>query len=105
MTMHSGRRLVALICFLLLFAGLGGTVRAQAIHEGKVTGTVASVDGAGIPGATVEISSPALMGGRRSATTSARGTYVLLNLPPGRYTVGASMSGFKNIQRENIEVT
>src|SRR5260221_2339941 len=105
MTMHSGRRLVALICLLLLFAGLGGTVRAQAIHEGKVTGTVASVDGAGIPGATVEISSPALMGGRRSATTSARGTYVLLNLPPGRYTVGASMSGFKNIQRENIEVT
>jgi hypothetical protein len=57
-----------------------------------------------IPGASVEISSPALLGGAKSATTSATGTYVFLNLPAGRYTVTASLSGFKTVVRENVEV-
>ena len=106
MTMHSTRRLVALMCCLLLFVGLGATARAQGIYQGKITGTVASPDGALLPGATVEISSPAMMAGKRSATTtSARGTYVFLNLPVGRYTVTASMTGFKTIVRENIDVS
>ena len=42
-----------------------------------------------MPGATVEVASPALMGGTKSAITSATGTYVFLNLPIGRYTVTA----------------
>jgi hypothetical protein len=92
-------------CFSLLFA-IGATpLRAQAVHEGKLTGTVSSEDHAVMPGATVEISSPAQMGGTKSATTSANGTYVFLNLMPGRYTVTASMSGFKTVVRNNIEVS
>ena len=87
---------------LLLCANL---VRAQAIHEGKLTGTVAGEDRAVIPGATVEISSPALLGGPRSGTTSDSGTYLFLNLPIGRYTVTASLSGFKTMVRENIDVS
>ena len=62
MKMHSTRKLVALICFLLLFVGLGVTARAQGIYQGKITGTVASPDGALLPGATVEVSSPGLLG-------------------------------------------
>ena len=58
-----------------------------------------------IPGATVEISSPALMPGTRSAVTSENGTYLFLNLPIGRYTVKASLSGFKTMVRENIDVS
>jgi outer membrane receptor protein involved in Fe transport len=105
MTMHLRTRLIAVTCFVLLLVGLGAAARAQGIYEGKVTGTVASPDGAVLPGATVEISSPALMAGKRSATTSAKGTYVFLNLPVGKYTVTASMTGFKTIVRENIEVS
>ena len=105
MTMHSTRRLVALTCFLLLFVGLGVTARAQGIYQGKITGAVASPDGALLPGATVEISSPGMVGGKRSATTSAKGTYVFLNLPVGKYTIVASMPGFKTIVRENIDVS
>jgi hypothetical protein len=37
--------------------------------------------------------------------TSAKGTYVFLSLPVGKYTVTASLPGFKTIVRENIEVS
>jgi hypothetical protein len=104
--MHSGRRLFAVACCSLFFLGVCTTgVRAQAIHEGKLTGTVAGEDQTVMPGATVEISSPALLGGTKAATTSATGTYVFLNLPMGRYTVHASLSGFKTIVREGIEIS
>lgn len=106
MTMHIGKTLVAVPCLSFLFLGVCATAtRAQAVHEGKVTGTIAGEDRAVLPGATVEISSPAQLGGTKSVTTSANGTYVFLNLPPGRYTVTASMSNFKTVVRENIEVS
>ncbi len=106
MRMPTGRMVVAVTCFSVLALGVcTAAARAQAIHEGKLTGTVTSEDRAVMPGATVEIASPAQMGGTRSVTTSADGTYVFLNLPPGRYTVTASMSGFKTVLRENIEIS
>ena len=103
---HRSRRLLAVACCSLLYLGVCATaVRAQAIHEGKLTGTVAQEDGAVIPGATVEIVGAALLGGPQSSTTSENGTYMFMNLPIGRYTVTASLSGFKTIVRENIEVS
>jgi hypothetical protein len=104
--MQSVHRVGAVACCsfvcLLLSANL---VRAQAIHEGKLGGTVAGADRAVIPGATVEISSPALLGGPRSGVTSDSGTFLFLNLPIGRYTVKASLQGFKTMVRENIDVS
>ena len=100
-----GRTLTVLACASLVSLGACVTpVFAQAIHEGKLTGTVAGSDAAVLPGATVEISSPSLMR-TRSAATSGTGTYVFLNLPIGRYTVTASLAGFKTIVRENIDVS
>jgi len=105
MRMRSRRKLVTLTCRALFYLILCATsVRAQAIHEGKLTGTVAGEDSAVLPGATVEISSPALLGGSRSTTTTGNGTYLFLNLPVGRYSVTASLTGFKTIKRENIEI-
>ncbi len=104
--MQPGRKLFAVACCLLLFTGVCVTaVQAQAIHEGKLTGTVAGEDQMVMPGATVEISSPAMMGGTRTTVTSATGTYVFLNLPVGRYRVSASLTGFKTIVREDIEIS
>ena len=80
-------------------------VRAQSILEGKVTGTVKSEDGAALPGATVEIAGPSLIAGARSTTTSARGTYVFLNLPVGKYHITVSRDAFKTIVQENIDVS
>ncbi|HEY7925460.1 MAG TPA: TonB-dependent receptor [Vicinamibacteria bacterium] len=104
--MQSGKAFATALCLCLLFVGVSvGPVRAQAILEGKVTGTVTSEDGAPLPGATLEISSPALLAGTRSATTSARGTYVFLNLPPGKYRLTASHDAFKTVIQENVDVS
>jgi hypothetical protein len=91
------------ISLLLVGAGARRSY-AQAINEGKITGTVHSEDGLALPGATVEISSPALLRGKQTATTSARGSYVFLNVPVGKYRLTATMSGFKTVARENIDV-
>jgi len=56
--------------------------RAQSILEGKITGTISDDKGEPLPGVTVEITSPILMG-KRSTTTSAKGTYVFLKLSIG----------------------
>ena len=94
------------MCISILLVGVGvRSVRAQAILEGKATGTVTSEDGAPLPGATVEISSPSLLGGKRSTTTSASGTYVFLNLPVGTYSITASRDAFKTVVRENVDVS
>jgi hypothetical protein len=79
-------------------------VHAQSMQEGKLTGTVFSEDKLALPGATVEISSPALITATRTTTSSAKGSYVFLNLPPGRYKLTASMSGFKTVSRDSIDV-
>ena len=93
------------MCVSVLFVGVGvGSVRAQAILDGKATGTVMSEDGVPLPGATVEISSPSLLG-KRSTTTSARGTYVFLNLPGGTYSITASRDAFKTVVHENVVVS
>jgi hypothetical protein len=81
-----------------------GSGRAQAIHDGKITGTVVSEDGVTLPGATLEISSPALLAGTQATTTSARGAYVFLNLPPGKYRITASRDGFKKVTHDNLGV-
>lgn len=99
------RRALTATCLAFLLVGVTVTSGyAQAVHDGKVTGTVLSEDAVALPGATVEIASPALVGGKRSTTTSSRGTYVFLNLPLGVYTVTASRDAFKSVVRENISV-
>ena len=106
MTIHAGRKFVALPCLSILLAVLcARPVLAQAIHEGKLTGHVSGEDGSTLPGTTVEVSSPQLLGGKRSTTTSADGAYLFLNLPAGRYEVTLSLAGFKTIVRQNIEVS
>ena len=86
------------LCLAVVFVGVA---RAQSVMEGKVTGTVTDDKGEPLPGATVEISGPAIMG-KRAAITSARGTYVFLNVPPGKLTLTAVMPSFKKFLQENI---
>jgi outer membrane receptor protein involved in Fe transport len=43
--------------------------------------------------------------GKRSAVTSAKGTYVFMSVPIGHYKVTASMPNFKTVVEDNIEVT
>src|SRR5262245_52130100 len=106
MAMQLGTKsMAATFCSFLLVGVSARSIYAQAIHEGKVTGTVMSEDSSLLPGATVEIAGPALLGGKRSTTTSTRGSYVFLNLPVGKYTITASRDAFRTVTPENVEVS
>jgi Carboxypeptidase regulatory-like domain len=86
------------LCLVLPSVSL---VRAQSVMEGKLTGSVADDRGETLPGATIEITGPAIMG-KRSAMSSAKGSFVFLNVPPGTLRLTASLPGFKTYVQENI---
>jgi outer membrane receptor for ferrienterochelin and colicin len=92
--MRSNRTwLVALVLPLLM-----ATVLVAQMPTSTILGRVIN-EGQGLPGVTVTAKSPALQG-VRTAVTSTNGDFVFPNLPPGRYTVSFTMSGFQTVTRE-----
>ncbi|MEZ5314566.1 MAG: TonB-dependent receptor [Thermoanaerobaculia bacterium] len=90
---------LALITALLL----SSMAAAQGIPTARLSGRVMDADGAGIPGVTVEASSPALQG-VRSTQTDLNGDYVILSLPSGDYTLRYTMDGFE-VQTRNEKLS
>lgn len=80
-------------------------LRAQSILDGKLTGTISEASGEPLPGVSVEITSPALISGKRVTVTSGKGTYVFLNLPVGVYKITASLAGFKTTVQEKVGIS
>ena len=54
---------------------------------GSMAGVVRDTSGAALPGATVEVASPALIEKVRSTVTDEQGRYNVVDLRPGIYTV------------------
>ena len=82
-----------------------GTLNAQSIQTGKLTGMITDEGGEAIPGVQVEITSEALISGKRLTTTSESGSYVFLNLPVGTYRVTASAPSFSRMVREDVNLS
>src|SRR4051794_27880227 len=79
--------LAALVCLLVV-----GSVAAQDITRGSITGVVRDPSGGVVPGAKVTLSGPF---GARSTTTGAGGEYSFPNLMPSPgYTLSVEQSGF-----------
>jgi hypothetical protein len=95
------RSVLCLVLVLFLFAPLAFT---QSKETGAIVGTITDEEGTPLPGATVTISGPSLMG-TRSFVTSADGEYRFPALPPGLYAVKAELQGFATMVRENIRLT
>ena len=70
---------------------------SQAVHTGTVTGTVMLPDGTASPGAAVVLEGPALVSGRWSTISDDQGKIVFLRVPPGTYTVTASLSSSRKL--------
>lgn len=78
-----------LVRYGLLIAVAAGTVSAQ--NVGKIAGRVTEAEtGDPLPGANVVIE-----GTRLGAATDANGEYYILNIPPGRYDLRATMMGYQ----------
>jgi hypothetical protein len=87
---------------VLLVFGTVSVASAQGV--GAITGSVTDSSGAVLPGVTVSLLNPGLIGGTQTTTTDERGGYLFVRLVPGRYNVRADLSGFRPVVQENIVV-
>src|SRR5690349_14002915 len=90
-------------CFVFLTLVL--TPMIASAQTSTITGVVKDASGGVLPGVTVEASSPALIEKSRSTVTSGAGTYSILSLRPGTYTVKFELPGFTTVVREGVVLT
>jgi outer membrane receptor protein involved in Fe transport len=98
--MHLQKFRVALMLALVLIVAAGAF--AQNAETGSITGTVAQGT-TPLPGVTVEVKSASLQG-TRSEVTDAKGGFRFSLLPPGDYTMTATLSGFNTVTQKAIHV-
>src|SRR3954467_7768610 len=85
---------MALLIPTFVFAQAGGST---------LSGRVSDSSGGAVPGVTVTATNTQT-GFQRNAVTESDGTYRLLAVPPGTYTVTAELSGFATVTTQNVQV-
>ena len=94
-------RLLRITYVFALIMLLPGMVYAQA----SIAGVVRDSSGGVLPGVTVEAASPVLIEKVRTVVTDDSGSFRIVNLRPGAYTVTFTLPGFSTIKREGIELS
>jgi hypothetical protein len=98
--MRLGTRTVVGVAIVALL--LAAPAAAQEFR-GRINGVVKDNTGAVLPGVTVTATSPALIQ-PQVVVTDQDGTYRLIALPAGVYTLTFELAGFKTLKREGIRV-
>ena len=94
---------VKVFAITLLYLTLAVATSAQDI-VGAIEGTATDTSGAALPGVTVTITSPSLIGGPKATATDEAGRYRFPLLPPGTYDLRAELSGFSTLLRRGLEL-
>ena len=94
----AGLGLIAFVAVLLVAPA------AWAQATGGISGQVTDTTGGALPGVTVEVSSPALIGGTQVAFTDGEGRYLATNLPAGAYAVNYTLPGFSTVVRDGLDI-
>jgi Carboxypeptidase regulatory-like domain len=97
-------RTATTIATTVLVSGLLLPAAARA-QGSAIAGIVRDSTGSVLPGVTVEASSPALIERVRTAVADNQGVYRIVDLRPGTYAVAFTLTGFKTVRREGIELT
>ena len=71
---------------------------------GTIAGTVKDASGAVIPGVSVTLSNPGVIGGNQQVITNEQGRYQFTRLVPGTYGVKAELTGFRPAALDNLNV-
>ena len=104
MFLRSGARSVLGSMGILGIAATLAAVPARAqTPTGEISGVVVDPSGSAVPGVTITLTSAATNAVREVQTNSA-GLYVIPAIPPGRYVLKAQISGFRAIERRDIDV-
>jgi hypothetical protein len=80
-------------------------VSTAAHAQATLSGLVRDTSGAVLPGVNVEASSPVLIEKTRSTVTDSEGRYTIPDLRPGAYTLTFTLSGFKTVVRQGLELS
>jgi len=93
--------IIASLCVMIL---LPAAAEAQVSRTGTVTGTVTDPDGAPLPGVTLTLASDVLVTGTLVQVSNANGVFRFPSLPPGTYTLEATLTGFNSQQQNEIRL-
>src|SRR5215471_9046816 len=96
--MGKNTHITSLLSVMLLAAGAFGQETT-----GGIQGTVKDPQGAVVPGATVDVGSPALIG-KKTTTTNSSGFYHIEQLPPGVYSITVTAAGFAPQSQTNLQL-
>src|SRR5436190_14271998 len=96
------RRVFSRMAIFAAFALL--LIPAAVSAQSSITGLVKDSSGGVLPGVTVVATSPALIERTRSVVTDAQGRYTVLDLRPGVYKVTFTLSGFKTVIQNGIDL-
>jgi hypothetical protein len=91
-----------LFLWVLAAAFLVSAAVAQETTAG-IQGTVKDQQGAVVSGATVELTSPSLIG-TKSTKTDSSGKYQFSALPPGTYELSVTAPNFKTVKQTNLDL-
>jgi len=83
----------------LLLLLITGTVFAQGVQTATLQGTITGPDGNPLPGVTITVKSPSMMG-ERTTVTQTTGDYILPGLPPGDYTITVGLEGMQSVTKK-----
>lgn len=96
----------SVVCGAVVLAlGLGATAASAQTGQnfGEIVGKVADQQGAILPGVTVTLTGPAIMGAQ-TAVTGATGTYRFPAVPPGVCRLSFELAGFGTLIRDGVNV-
>ena len=91
------------LLFIMVLTELAGIAWGQG-NLGGLTGRVADSSGAGVPAVALKITNLDTSA-QVSILSSSDGAYLAGNLPPGRYRVSVSKTGFKTTVQEPVIVS
>src|SRR4030095_2856413 len=87
---------------VLVVACVGVLSTTAYAQSSSITGVVRDTSGAVLPGVTGEAASPELIEKVRSAVSDGTGTYRIIDLRPGTYSVTFTLTGFSTVKREGL---
>ena len=97
------RRIVLSALGVCLFAMAAASVSFAQTVNGRVTGTVKDTSEAVVPGVKITLTDTKTKQ-ERTAQTNGEGFFIIVDVPPGPYTVVAERAGFKKAQVLDVQV-
>ncbi|HWW87988.1 MAG TPA: TonB-dependent receptor, partial [Vicinamibacterales bacterium] len=95
----AGRTSILVVAWCM---GLPLSARAQGV--GAIGGTVSDTSGGVLPGVTLTLVAPGMIGNGQTTVSDGQGNYEFTRLVAGTYGVKAELEGFRPAIQENLEV-